>query len=255
MAGRSRTKAEESSEERLHVRIARSGLCSRRAAERLILEGRVELNGVTVSELGVKVSAHDEVKVDGKAIQIAKHYTVLLNKPVGVVTTLSDPQRRQTIERFLPDYGVQLKPVGRLDMNTEGLLICTNDGELALRLSHPRYGVEKEYVATVRGVPSEKALNDLRKGIYIEGGRTQPAVVELLHSGKGGTESTVKVIIHEGRKRQIRLMFDAIDYPVSKLRRVRIAMLKIRGMRTGECVLLGKSEVDALRRLVGLEPL
>ena len=120
--------------ERLHAYIAHSGLCSRRAAEKLILEGRVEVNGELVLEMGVKVGPDDEVRVDGQPVRIAKLYTVLLNKPTGVVTTLSDPQRRTTIVRYLPDMGVPLKPVGRLDMDTSGLLLCTNDGEFAHRL-------------------------------------------------------------------------------------------------------------------------
>lgn len=133
----------EVTEERLHVRIAHSGICSRRAAEQLIREGRVEVDGEIVREMGLKVGADARIKVDGAPIGIVKTYALVMNKPLGVVTTLSDPQRRPTIQRYLPDMGVQLKPVGRLDMDTEGLLICTNDGELAHRLAHPRYGIEK----------------------------------------------------------------------------------------------------------------
>lgn len=239
--------------ERLHVRIARSGLCSRRAAERLIQEGRVEVNGATISEMGVKVTEDDEVRVDGQPIRIAAHYTVLLNKPTGYVTTLSDPQGRPTILRLLPDYGVQLKPVGRLDMETEGLLLCTNDGELALRLTHPRYGVEKEYVAIVRGAPGEKALKSLREGVFVEGRKTAPARVDIIHADSRGTHSTLRIVIHEGRKRQVRLMCEAVGHPVQKLKRTRIGPLKLHGMAAGQCVLLGKKEVGELRKLVGLD--
>jgi 16S rRNA U516 pseudouridylate synthase RsuA-like enzyme len=165
MAQRMGVKKPKSAEdgERLHVRIAHSGICSRRAAEKLIREGRVVVNGEIVMDMGVKVAADADIRVDGQPVVTAQHYTVMLYKPAGVVTTMSDPQGRPTITRYLPDYGCQLKPVGRLDMDTEGLLLCTNDGELANRLAHPRYGIEKEYIAIVRGVPDEKAINHLRK--------------------------------------------------------------------------------------------
>ena len=240
--------------ERLHVRIAHSGLCSRRAAEKLILEARVTVNGAIVAELGYKVSDGDDVRVDGQPIRSAKHYTVLLNKPAGVVTTLSDPQGRPTVVKYLPDFGVQLKPVGRLDMDTEGLLLVTNDGELANRLAHPRYGVEKEYQAIVKGIPNDEALERLRAGVYIEGKKTAPAKVEVIHAEAKTQTTGLRITIHEGRKRQVRLMGDAVGHPVMSLKRVRYGPLRIRGMRVGEAKLLGKKEVDELRILVGLEP-
>ena len=241
-------------EERLHVRIAHSGICSRRAAEVMIQEGRVQVNGDYVVDLGVKVTPEDEIRLDGAVIGVAKGYTVLLNKPTGVVTTLSDPQGRPTIVRLLPKYGVQLKPVGRLDMDTEGLLICTNDGELANRLAHPRYGIEKEYLATVAGIPDEKAITRLQKGVFVEGRKTQPAQVDVVHTERK-TESTVlRITIHEGRKRQVRLMCELVGHPVKTLKRTRIGPLKLKGMHPGECRLLGKTEVNELRQLVGLDP-
>ncbi len=239
--------------ERLHVRIARSGLCSRRAAEHLIEQGRVELNGEIVTQQGVKVGPGDEVRVDGQPIQAAKIYTVVLNKPVGVVTTMSDPQGRPTIVKHLPNLGVQLKPVGRLDKDTEGLLICTNDGVLALRLAHPRYGVEKEYEAVVIGIPNDKALEKLRKGLFIDGRRTAPARVEVIHAEPKTNTTGLRITIHEGRNRQVRLMCDAVGLPVKTLKRVRIGPLRSKGMRPGEARLLGKQEVDQLRTIVGLE--
>jgi len=227
-------------------------MCSRRAAEELIRQGRVTVNGQPISLMGVKVSDADEVAVDGIPIAIARTYTLVLFKPAGCVTTLRDPQGRPTIVRYLPDMGVQLKPVGRLDMETEGLLVCTNDGELANRLAHPRYGVEKEYQAIVEGVPDEKALAKLRKGVWIEeGGKTAPAKVEV---GKTvGTRSTLlRITIHEGRKRQVRLMCEAVGHPVMSLKRIRYGPLRIKGMRAGEARMLGKQEIDELRKLVGL---
>lgn len=240
--------------ERLHVRIAHSGLCSRRAAEKLILEGRVTVNEAIVAELGYKVGPGDIVRVDGMPIRTAKHYTVILNKPTNVVTTLSDPQGRPTVVKYLPDFGVQLKPVGRLDMDTEGLLLCTNDGELANRLAHPRYGVEKEYQAIVKGIPTDDVLQRLRDGVYIEGRKTSPAKVEVIHAEPTTMTTGLRITIHEGRKRQIRLMCDTVGHPIISLKRLRYGPLRIKGMRVGQARLLGKKEVDELRLLVGLEP-
>ncbi len=249
---RASEKKESDGEERLHVRIARSGFASRRAAEGIISDGRVTVNGELVVEMGVKVGPDDEVAIDGVPILVAKQYTVLLNKPKGVVTTLSDPQGRPTIVRHLPDYGVPLKPVGRLDMDTEGLLLCTNDGELHARLSHPRYGIEKEYFAIVEGVPDEQAIQRLRDGVFIEGRKTAPAKVDVVHTEPRST--SLRITIHEGRYRQIRFMGEAVGHKVLSLRRVRYGPYTVKGMRPGEAKLLGKKDVDALRKLVGLPP-
>ena len=243
---------EEGGGERLHVRIARSGFASRRAAEKIIADGRVTVNGALVVEMGVKVSPDDEVAVDGVSLTVAKHYTVLLNKPKGVVTTLADPQGRPTIVRHLPDYGVPLKPVGRLDMDTEGILLCTNDGELHARLSHPRYGIEKEYHAIVEGVPDEAAIERLRKGVFIEGRKTAPAKVEVIHPEARST--SLRITIHEGRYRQVRFMCEAVGHPVMSLKWTRYGPYSLKGMRPGEAILLGKKDVDALRKSVGLPP-
>lgn len=244
--------ASQKESERLHVRIARSGICSRRAAEELIKQSRVAVNGEIVVEMGLKVGPDDQVAVDGRVLDIPKNYTVVLNKPLGCVTTMRDPQGRPTIIRYLPDMGVPLKPVGRLDMDTEGLLVCTNDGELANRLAHPRYGVEKEYQVIVEGIPGEKPLTKLRKGIWIEGGKTAPAKVEIIHAEPTKNTTGLRVTIHEGRKRQVRLMFEAAGHPVISLKRIRYGPLTIKGMRSGEARMLGKQEVDELKRLVGL---
>jgi pseudouridine synthase len=238
--------------ERLHVRIAHSGICSRRAAEQLILEGRVTVNGDIVAEMGFKVGPSDEIRVDGQLCHVAKIYTVVLNKPTGVVTTLSDPQGRPTIVKYLPQYGVQLKPVGRLDMDTEGLLVCTNDGELALRLAHPRYGVEKEYQAVVQGIPDEKAIQKLKDGVFVDGRKTLPARIDIIHQEPKTNTTGLRITIHEGRKRQVRLMCEYVGHPIISLKRVRYGPLYVKGMRPGECKLLGKKEVDELRRMVGL---
>ncbi len=202
--------------------------------------------------MGVKVGPEDEVRVDGELVRTARHYTLLLNKPTGVVTTLHDPQGRPTIQRFLPDFGVQLKPVGRLDMDTEGLLLVTNDGDLAHRLAHPKFGIEKEYQARVQGVPSDKALKELRTGVFIEGRRTYPADVRVTYADARGEHSVLHITIHEGRKRQIRLMCAALGHPVISLKRVRLGPFTLKGMRPGEARVLGKKEIEALRQAVGL---
>ncbi len=240
--------------ERLHKRIAASGLCSRRAAEDLIRAGRVAVNGEQVKQMGVVVTDDDEVTVDGEPLARPGLYVVVMNKPQGYVTTLFDPQGRPTVKRLLPDLGVTLKPVGRLDMNSEGLLLLTNDGELANRLTHPRYGIDKEYEVVVKGVPKPEDIERLRRGIYIEGGKTRPAEVEMLsRPDRSASSSKLKFVLHEGKKRQIRLMCEAINCPVTRLVRVRIGFLRIKGMTPGQCRLLGKQDVERLAKAVGLE--
>jgi 23S rRNA pseudouridine2605 synthase len=238
--------------ERLHVRIAHSGLCSRRAAEKLILEGRVTVNGEIVVEMGTKVTEADQVRVDGVLVVEAKKYTLLFHKPAGVVTTLHDPQGRPTIAQYMPNYGVQLNPVGRLDMDTDGLLLVTNDGDLSLRATHPKYGLEKEYQAIVEGIPTEKELNQLRKGVFIETGKTAPARVEVVFVEERKETTSLRITIHEGKKRQVRLMCLAVGHPVIRLTRVRIGPFFLKGLRPGECRLLGQQELQRLRSMLGL---
>ncbi len=238
--------------ERLHVRIAHSGFTSRRKAEELIKEGRVTVNGELVMEMGFMVSDSDRVYVDGRPIKSQRLCTVLLNKPIGYITTMSDPYGRRTIVNLLPDIGVVLKPVGRLDQDTEGLLLLTSDGELAHRLAHPSFEIEKEYEAIVEGIPSEATLDKLRRGVYIEGGKTKPAKVSVIHAEPSTQTTSLRFVIHEGRKRQIRLMVEAVGHPILKLRRVRIAHLRVKGMKPGECKILGQEDLFKLRELVGL---
>ena len=240
--------------ERLHKYLARCGVASRRAAEIMITEGRVELNGELVTEMGVLVDPeNDHVKVDGNSIRPEKPYYVLLNKPKGVITTLSDPRRRPTITQYLPDLGVMLRPVGRLDMDSSGLLVCTNDGNLADRLTHPSFGIEKEYDVIVRGEVGERSLKRLRNGVYIQGKWTAEAYVEIVGYEKRSDTTKLRMIIHEGRNRQIRLMCDSVGNPVEELQRVRIGPLKIRGLRSGEARLIGVQEVEELWGASGIQ--
>src|SRR5215510_11375713 len=191
-------------QERLQKILSQAGVASRRASERLMLEGRVTVNGVTVRELGAKAdSAQDDIRVDGRRIKtVERRRYILLNKPRGYVTTRSDPQRRPTVLDLLGGVREYLYPVGRLDFDSEGLLILTNDGDLAARLTHPRHGVARVYEARVLGVPDDHDLDRLARGVTIEGHRMTATHVHLLPHRRG-PHGTVQITIHEGRNRQV----------------------------------------------------
>jgi 23S rRNA pseudouridine2605 synthase len=228
--------------ERLQKVLAQAGLGSRRACEELIADGRVTVNGA-VATLGMRADPDvDAIEVDGARIGVREglvHY--LLNKPAGVVTTASDPQGRPTVVGLVPAEP-RVYPVGRLDADTEGLLVLTNDGELAHRLTHPSFGVDKEYLADVTGAPSRGALRRLREGVELEDGPTAPARVSLVG------DHTLRITIHEGRNRQVRRMCEAVGHPVRRLVRVRIGPLVDRRLPPGEWRLLTQAEVRALER-------
>lgn len=237
---------------RLHRYIAQSGLTSRRKAEELIAQGRVMVNGQVVTAMGVLVEADDEVTVDGETLKIQESFTLLMNKPKGLLTTLHDPQGRPTVMVLLPKELQTAKPVGRLDKDTEGLLLLTTDGELAMRLTHAKYGIEKEYLAVVEGIPTSASLEKLKRGVFVEGRRTAPCQAELIPGDATKGTARLKIILHEGRKRQVREMCLSIGHQVISLRRVRIGHLVIKGMAPGEVRRLPRKEVDRLRREVGL---
>lgn len=238
-------------EERLHKVLAARGVASRRAAETMIQEGRVSVDGRVVLELGAKVdAAQATIKVDGRTLQRPRPLYLLLNKPRGYLTTASDPEGRRTIYDLL-DVRERVFPVGRLDMDSEGLLLLTNDGELANRIAHPRYRIDKEYHALVAGLPPPGALDYLRRGgLLVAGGRTSPADIVVLGQEAGG--AWLRVIIHEGRKRQVRRMLEEIGHPVRRLRRVRLGPLTLAGVAAAAYRPLTPVEVNRLRRLVGL---
>jgi len=227
--------------ERLQKILSQAGIASRRASEQLMIEGRVTVNGQTIRELGSKADlAHDDIRVDGRRIRPPeRHLYLLLNKPRGYVTTRSDPEKRRTVIDLIgtKDY---VYPVGRLDFDSEGLLILTNDGDLAARLTHPSHGIERVYEAKVLGVPDEHDLQRLRRGIMIDGRRTEPAVVRLA----GGT---LIVAVREGRNRQIRKMCEAIGHPVDRLKRVAIGPLRDERLKVGHWRELTAAEVAKLR--------
>lgn len=239
---------------RIHRFIAQAGITSRRKAEEMIAEGRVTLNGHLVTEMGVKVEEGDKVKVDGRLIKPLEHCTLIMNKPRGVLTTMDDPGGRKTVLDLVPDNLRHAKPVGRLDKETDGLLLLTTDGELASRLTHAKYGVEKEYVAVVEGRIEEGDLEKLRKGVFVEGRRTSPAVVRAGFYDDKHDQTGITLIIHEGRKRQVRMMCLAVGHPVKTLRRVRIGHLVLKGMAPGEVRRLPKKDLDRLKASVGLGP-
>lgn len=214
-------------------------------------EGRVEVNGVTITEMGFKVGPDDDIRVDGKRIESPKLHYLAMNKPDGYLSTMRDTHGRPIVSQLLPKLGAVLKPVGRLDMDTEGLLIFTNDGEFANRLAHPRHKIDKEYVATVRGKLDERALSKLRNGVFVEGRKTAPAKV-FRDSDIGPELSRLRLVLHEGRKRQVRLMCEAVGHPVRSLKRIRIGPVRLGKLRKGECRVLSASELSILRGELGL---
>ncbi len=232
--------------ERLQKVLARAGFGSRRTAEALIADGRVTVNG-DVARLGRRVDPdHDAIAVDGvRAVVRADLVYYLLNKPPQVVTTAHDPQGRRTVLDLVPDEP-RVFPVGRLDYDTEGLLVLTNDGELANLLAHPRHGVDKEYLAEVEGSPSPAAIRSLREGIDLDDGRTAPAEARIVQvRGSAGT-TAIEIVVHEGRNRIVRRMCEAIGHPVVRLVRTRIGSLADVRLAPGSWRPLAQGEVRAL---------
>ena len=235
---------------RLQKYMAMCGVAARRKCEEMIAAGRVTVNGRVITEMGTQVEEQDEVLVDGVRItpEEEKRY-VLYHKPAGEVTTVSDEKGRETVMDRFRDFPVRLYPVGRLDYDSEGLLLLTNDGALAQRLTHPSCEVDKVYLARVTGNPSNEAIDRLRRGVYMEGDerRTYPADVRVVRYES--LFSDILVTIHEGRNRQVRRMFDAVGHKVLLLRRVRFGPLELGSLRRGEWRELTAQEVELLHRL------
>jgi pseudouridine synthase len=233
--------------------LAQAGVASRRAAEELILQGRVEVNGRAAAELGVRVDPlRDRIRVDGRPIAAPQQKIVLaFFKPRHCVTTAKDPQGRKTVFDLLPDLGVRLFPVGRLDYDAEGLLLLTNDGALANRLLHPRYGVSKTYEVKVKGHPDEAALGRLRSGVTIEEGKTAPADVQVLRTLPNA--AWLRIVLHQGWNRQLKRMGDAVGHPVLKIKRIAYGPVGLGRLGSGKHRLLTPGEIRRLYLESGFE--
>jgi 23S rRNA pseudouridine2605 synthase len=246
--------------ERLQKILSQAGVASRRTAEKLIADGRVMVNGKTVTAMGTKADLSvDDIRVDARRIKaVERQRYILLYKPAGYVTTRSDPQRRRTVIDLLGGVREYVYPVGRLDYDTEGLLLLTNDGDLAAKLTHPRHGVDRTYEARVAGIPDEAAIEKLRTGIPLDGHRTLPADVVLVtkrHAGaakagpqsRGDREGVVNLTIREGRNRQVRRMLEAVGHPVRELRRTKFGPIADRRLKPGDWRDLTADEIRLLK--------
>jgi pseudouridine synthase len=236
--------------ERLQRTLARAGFGSRRACEEIVAAGRVRVNGV-VARLGDRVDPErDEMRVDGRRVSTDPGLRYLaLHKPRGVTTTMRDPHAERDLRRLLPP-GPRVFPVGRLDRDTEGLLLLTNDGDLANRLAHPRHGVPKEYLAEVEGTPTRRHLGRLLRGVPLEDGVAR--AVQARSVGRSGARSALRLVLAEGRKREVRRMLDAVGLPVRRLVRTRVGPVRLGALRPGAVRELSPQEVRALYRVAGL---
>lgn len=233
-------------QERLQKLISQAGISSRRASEELIVNGRVAVNGTVVTELGSKAdSAIDIITVDGKQLIFpSSRLYILLNKPAGYMTTLDDPEGRPLVTDLLPEVKERVYPVGRLDYNTEGLLLLTNDGDWANKLMHPRHEIDKEYHVRIRGKAHKSQIDQLAAGVLLDDKKTAPATVSLIKDGE--QNDWLSITIHEGRNRQIRRMCEAVSLSVVRLKRVRYGSLNLGVLKTGQFRLLTDAEVSEL---------
>lgn len=236
--------------DRLQKVMAEAGVASRRKCEQFITEGRVKVNGTTITELGYKVDpTRDDIEVDGKKIEKERRVYYLLHKPTGVITSVSDPQKRKTVLDLMKGVKERIYPIGRLDYDTSGLLLLTNDGDFANHIAHPSHELDKVYEATVKGRIDEPALEKLRRGVRLEDGMTAPAVVEFVRYQQKNDTSVIHLTIHEGRNRQVRRMCEAVGHRVVQLRRIRLAFLTLEGTVEGTYRVLTPDEVNRLRSM------
>ncbi len=238
---------------RLNRFLASCGVASRRKCDGLIKAGRVKIDGKVVTALSTTVSPDkDRIEFDGKVLRLpGNEIFILLNKPKGYLSTVADGRGRPTVMDLIPSFSERLYPVGRLDLNSEGLLLLTNSGKIAFRLTHPKYGIEKVYLAEVKGVPDKQDLNQFEKGLLLEAGWTAPAKVEIVWVDRN--RSQLKITLHEGRKRQVRYMCEAIGHRVTSLRRIQFGNLKLGNIELGKWRRLTSQEIDSLRKLVKLK--
>lgn len=234
--------------ERLQKYLAKCGIASRRKCEQIILDGKIKVNGIVINNLGFKVDPDkDIVEYDGKVVTKVQHNIyIMLNKPVGFVTTVRDQFGRPSVIDLIKIKD-RIYPIGRLDYNTSGLLLLTNDGDLANKLMHPKYEIDKVYIAKIRGIPDDKELNKFRNGLLIDNRLTAKAKIEILEKTKN--DAIVKVVIHEGRNRQIRKMCELIGHPVLTLKRIKIGDLELGKLKVGQWRYLSDGEVHYLKNL------
>ena len=231
--------------ERLQKVIANSGYCSRRKAEELIKQGLVRVNGNTIYELGTKVNPNDTIEVEGHSLKQDSKVYYLLNKPRGVITSVSDDKGRKTVVDLI-DTNTRIYPVGRLDYDTTGALILTNDGELANMIMHPKSNIDKVYIAKIKGLIGKKEINALERGVIIDNVKTSRSKARIKKYDKKTDTSIVELTIHEGKNHQVKRMFESIGYEVLKLKRERIAFLDVNDLKSGEYRLLNIKEVKKL---------
>ncbi|MEC1385828.1 pseudouridine synthase [Aerococcus viridans] len=232
--------------ERLQKVIAHAGVASRRESEKLIAAGRVKVNGEVVRELGYKVSNNDRIEVDQVPIYKEEPVYYVFYKPIGVISAVKDDKDRKVVTDFFPGIEQRIYPVGRLDYNTSGLLLLTNDGEFANTLMHPRYEINKVYVAKVEGVITGEERKQLERGVEIDGVKTAPAQAKILSVDKDKKTTIIELVIHEGRNRQVRKMLEAVGHPVTKLKRERYGFLDLKGLKPGDSRTLLKHEIEEL---------
>lgn len=235
--------------ERLQKRIAKSGYTSRRKAETLIQEGRVKVNNVIVTELGTKVRPSDQVSIDDVPLELEDKLYILFYKPTQVITSVSDDRGRKVVTDYFDDLETRIFPVGRLDYDTSGVLLLTNDGEFTNLMTHPKYKISKTYVAKIEGYILREQIKELERGIQLEDGITQPAKVKLKKQNKEKNSSLVEMTITEGRNRQVRRMFEYFGFKVQKLTRTSFGPLDLKGLGAGEGRVLSPHEVKTLRQL------
>lgn len=235
--------------ERLQKRIANSGYTSRRKAEVLIEEGKVKVNGEQVTELGTKVKPSDTIEVEGIKLEQEDKLYILFYKPAQVITSVSDDKGRKVVTDYFKELETRIYPVGRLDYDTSGLLLLTNDGDFTNLMTHPRYKIKKKYVVKLKGYLMREEVKALEKGVKLEDGVTQPATVKIKNQDKEKSTTLVEITITEGRNRQVRRMFEHFGHQVSKLQRIEFGPLNLTGLNAGEGRVLTPHEVKTLRHL------
>ncbi|MBQ1787839.1 MAG: rRNA pseudouridine synthase [Erysipelotrichaceae bacterium] len=233
--------------ERLQKIIAGSGICSRRRAEELILEGKVAVNGRIITELGFKADPEDEIKVEGRPVRKEEKVVYLLNKPKNVISSVSDDKGRKTVVDLI-DSPYRIFPIGRLDFDSSGLLLLSNDGELMQKIIHPKYEVEKTYEVTIDGLIRQDEIEQLCKGVIVDDYITSPAQVKLIRKNENRYTSFLEVTIHEGKNREIRKMFESVGYTVIKLHRISEAGIELGNLKSGEYRLLKPYEIKKLKQ-------